>query len=175
MSRAHHPQHDDRLIDVFTEAEAFAWAADVACLGAPQFCFDEGMPDLVVPGVARVEAKTIHYGDTEKAARNVMLQAAESEGFAVRAASDMRPLHETALKKLADGIANAAVKFARTTGADEHIVYVEVEGFDLGTQHRGTWEMESYGLRCAQAAHVGLVLVQGRRGFRRPRLVYLPD
>ncbi len=68
-NRTHHVEWDDRLWDVFAEAEAFAWADRIGQIGRPEFTDNHGKPDLWVPAAnSWVEAKMINESDDEKAA-----------------------------------------------------------------------------------------------------------
>jgi hypothetical protein len=65
---AHHPQYDERLRDAFREAQAFAWAAELAGLGVPSFVQAEGSPDLRLSSGLWIEAKAVHTSDDDNAA-----------------------------------------------------------------------------------------------------------
>ncbi len=75
LDRPHDAQHDDRILDVLTEACAFAWAADIRKLGDPRFCFDEGAPDIWVDSGWWIEAKTKHPPQNESQLRSQMLRS----------------------------------------------------------------------------------------------------
>src|SRR5690606_38320153 len=89
--RAEHPlgarhleEHDDRLLDVFTEAEAFAWAAATARLGSPRFVFAEGAPDLATEQDWWVEAKSVRESDVERGELNTLWPHLERTGILMR-------------------------------------------------------------------------------------------
>ncbi len=62
----HSRRHDDRLLDVFAEGAAFAWAYEVSRLGTPRFVAAPGSPDILV-GDVWVEAKNIRHSREEAA------------------------------------------------------------------------------------------------------------
>jgi hypothetical protein len=74
LDRRHDRQHDDRLLDVLTEACAFAWAAQVARLGRPHFCFQPGAPDLQLDPEGWVEAKAVHPSEEDQRLSKRMLE-----------------------------------------------------------------------------------------------------
>ena len=65
--RPHHPDHDNGVRRVFSEAEAFAWAFETVELGAPTFADypNSGAPDWELPH-AWIEAKTIQTSDFDQ-------------------------------------------------------------------------------------------------------------
>jgi hypothetical protein len=73
--RQHLDAYDDRLLDVFAEAEAFAWVSEISSLGQPIFVAGEGAPDLR----ARqhwIEAKQVSKSVEERAETKLLLAEA---------------------------------------------------------------------------------------------------
>lgn len=61
----HNSQHDHRLLDVFTEGAAFAWALRVAKLGRPRFVTEQGAPDITVEDIW-LEVKNVRNSQEEE-------------------------------------------------------------------------------------------------------------
>ena len=74
VDRPHNAQYDDRLLDVLTEACAFAWVAQVAKLGRPHFCFQSAAPDLQIDPEGWVEAKAVHPSEEDQRRSKRMLE-----------------------------------------------------------------------------------------------------
>ncbi len=140
--RPHQKQHDDRLIDVFTEAEALAWAADVAQLGCPRFVPREGAPDLEIEPEWWIEAKTIHLSDAENAAIDEGLK--RGGGMFMRPARDLKPPDSGLMNKFEYALSDALRKWERQDSG-RLIVFFNLAGIDFPTSRRralsdlGSW------------------------------------
>lgn len=111
--KEHHEGFDPHFWTVWTEAEAFAWAAEVANLGTPQFTDDHGKPDLLVPPGIWVEAKTIQNSPEEQRIIDAMVSASERGTILIRGPATLVPAHQNLLKKFRDHLDDAVRKLDR--------------------------------------------------------------
>ena len=152
---AHHPQHDDRLHDALVEAEAFAWAVEVAQLGIPEFCFAERMPDLRIPGRAIIEVKAVRHSVEEQLAKLALLQSG-----AARTVS-RGPADDAVYHKLDDKLSKAQEQLAASPEIASRVVYFNVRlDFDVSSREDSRlseWARDG-------ATRTGLRLVVVRNG-----------
>ena len=72
IGSAHRIEHDERVLDVFAEVEAFAWGLTNR-LGVPCFVPGEGFPDIATDCGWWIEAKAINRSAAEQAIRRRMV------------------------------------------------------------------------------------------------------
>ena len=133
-SREHDEQHDERLRDVFTEAEALAWAATIAKLGCASFQFQEGAPDLRIHSDWWIEAKTIHPSKEEEDFVRAAIK--RGGGFIMRGPEQLHPPHPGLQNKFDSALSDAMGKWGRQQSGElpgELIVFINLLGLDFGT------------------------------------------
>src|SRR5690606_27802814 len=107
--RNHLAAHDERLLDVFTEAEAYAWAAETAALDSPHWIFDQGCPDLRA-GETWVEANAVKESLEEREEQRKLMPYLERYGIVSRGARSLGPLPEQVIKKMEEKLADSEKK-----------------------------------------------------------------
>lgn len=131
--RVHNGEWDDRLWDVMTEAEAFAWAAG-HFRREVSFTDDSNKPDISVEPGWCVEAKTVWTSVQETRLLREMVDASDRGVLQVRVKSKFDDPHPTLLHKFENGLANALGK-PRPAGA-RLVVFFHLTGIDFGTKRQ---------------------------------------
>jgi hypothetical protein len=125
IRKAHLAEHDDDFWNVWTEAQALAWAATIGGYASPEFTDDLGKPDIFALPETWIEAKTIRMSPEENAVLNHMAQA----GIAMRGPSEMVSPHRNLLHKFEDGLQRAVVQGERQQ-AGQLTAFFNLEGID---------------------------------------------
>jgi hypothetical protein len=170
--RAHLRQHDDRLLDAFNEAEAFAWAVDVAKVGVPVFsALDPGAPDLRIPRRAWIEVKTIRPSDEESKTKDEIFALVDRGFIPMRGPRILSLPHPTLITKFDEKYADALRKFELAESEPMSLVYFRVEAFDFGTSPRqAKRSVEEWLWNCDRPQKRGSRHHQGRPVAASPRL-----
>ncbi len=159
--REHCEQHDFRLVDVLTEAMAFAWVVETG-LGSPDFCLDAGRPDIEISGSTWVEVKSIHLSDAEW---GVIRQGrSDGDGIPDRTGPMSQEPHPTLLKKINDAWLDGLCKFSRLEPPPPRrpIVWIQIRAFDWPLSEYAAWSrIIEWGGRATESGDAGLVLIAG--------------
>lgn len=124
----HNSQHDKRLLDVFTEGAAFAWALRAAKLGRPRFVTGEGAPDIAVEDIW-IEAKTVrHSQEEEQFEENVLNPHLRRHGMAMRGPAALGAPPAGLLRKFQSDLDDALLKWQRQGRIGQLIVFY---GFNI--------------------------------------------
>lgn len=134
LDRPHVDGHDDSLLNVFTEAEAFAWAAEVARLGTPSFVFRPGAPDLHIAPDTWIEAKTIHGSQQDRDEMDRLI-AGSASGITMRGPVTLTTPHSGLLNKFDGALADSVKKLGRQKGG-RLFVFFDLTTVDFGTSNR---------------------------------------
>lgn len=164
--RCHRREYDDRLMEVFTEAEAFAWAAEVGRLGRPEFVTSEGAPDLRA-GSWWIEAKTINESDVERAARDALQPALDSVGIVMRGPVELAAPHPGLLRKFEYQLDDGVKKWQRQ-GTGGLAVFYEWVSVDFGTSDRQAEAEVRDWARSAERCRDVCVVVSFNYGWNAP-------
>ncbi|MCH7698541.1 MAG: hypothetical protein IH865_06360 [Chloroflexi bacterium] len=124
----HNVQHDHRLLDVFTEGAAFAWAFRVAKLGCPRFVAEEGAPDIAIEDTW-LEVKTVRNSQEEEQFKEEVLNPhLRRHGIAIRGAVTLEAPLAGFVGKFQSHLDNALLKWERQGRNGQFIVYY---GFNI--------------------------------------------
>lgn len=124
----HNSQHDHRLLDVFTEGAAFAWALRVAKLGRPRFVTEQGAPDITVEDIW-LEVKTVRNSQEEEQFKEEVLNPhLRRHGIAMRGPVTLEAPPAGFLRKFQSDLDNALLKWERQGRTGQLIVYY---GFNI--------------------------------------------
>ena len=124
----HNVQHDHRLLDVFTEGAAFAWAFRSESLGCPQFVNAEGAPDMAVDDTW-LEVKTVRNSQEEEQFKEEVLNPhLRRHGIAMRGAVTLEAPEAGFLGKFQSHLDDALLKWQRQGRNGRFIVYY---GFNI--------------------------------------------
>ncbi|MCH8066795.1 MAG: hypothetical protein IIC90_13370 [Chloroflexi bacterium] len=128
MRAIHNTAHDHRLLDVFTEGAAFAWALHVAKLGRPCFVTEQGAPDIAVEDIW-LEVKTVRNSQEEEQFKEEVLNPhLRRHGIAMRGAVALEDPAAGFLGKFQSDLDNALLKWERQDKTGQLIVYY---GFNI--------------------------------------------
>ena len=122
LDKPHQRQYDHRVLDVLTEACAFAWA-DLRKLGSPKFSDAEGTPDVYLDTGYWVEAKAIHSSKEDAELTQRMIKGYVAGGAVTQPAPGL-------FNKLGSALGDATGKFNRQRG-DNNVVFLNVTIVDL--------------------------------------------
>ncbi|RJQ10067.1 MAG: hypothetical protein C4558_05515 [Dehalococcoidia bacterium] len=165
--RPHHEQFDGRFWNAFTEAEAFAWAQDIAALGFVEFVETEGAPDLKA-GEFWVEAKTIEESEAERQETERLVK--DSGGMLFRGPIRLVPPDEGLIGKL-DRQANDAVKKWRRQSSGRLITFFDLRTIDFGiSRDQALADVANWARRKAHADGTSIVVCFNHR-WRAPFVV----
>lgn len=126
VNRSHREEHDDRMLTVFTEVEAFAWAADVAHLGSPRFITREGAPDLQV-GDWWIEAKTVERSAQAREVGRQERPLLKQKGFTIRHLTGVLPPSDGLLRKFQSQLEDSLKKWDRQARSGHLAVFYNLE------------------------------------------------
>ncbi len=158
VDRKHLDEHDDRLLDAFTEAEALAWASDVASLGCAEWVSTEGAPDLRAGDDLWIDAKIVRRSDQEQAELRALEGKLQREGMVSRGVRDLLPPGEGLTNKLQYDLDDAVKKWERQSDG-RLVVFIEVAGLDFGTSRRRALDLiGSWAQRSARPGEVEVVV-----------------
>ena len=164
-TKLHHQQHDDRLLDVFTEAEAFAWAVEVEKLGSASWVMKQGAPDIRTDSGLWIEAKTIHRSAQEEEWRRRAIAA--EPGLILRGATEPASPHPGMIKKFQSGLDDAIKKWERQdTG--QLVVFFDWLGIDFGTSRREAPQQVNLWARTAEEGRSVRVVICRSYQWRAP-------
>ena len=130
IGSAHRIEHDERVLDVFPEVEAFAWGLTNR-LGVPCFVPGEGFPDIATDCGWWIEAKAINRSAAEQAIRRRMVNA----GGGIRGPRELKRGSEGLRRKLDSDLTRALHQW-RHQDCGLLLVFFEVTGFDFGISPR---------------------------------------
>lgn len=134
MGAAHNIQHDHRLLDVFTEGAAFAWALRIAKHGRPSFVAEEGAPDIAVADIW-LEVKTVRNSlEEEQFKEDILNPHLRRHGIAMRGPADLASPPAGFIGKFRSHLENALIKWQRQKRAGRFIVYYGYN-VDFGVSH----------------------------------------
>ena len=134
MRAVHNIQHDHRLLDVFTEGAAFAWAIRIAKLGRPRFVPEEGAPDIAAQGVW-LEVKTVRNSlEEEQFKEDILNPHLRRHGIAMRGPVALAASPMGFLGKFRADLENALLKWQRQERTGRFIVYYGYN-VDFGVSH----------------------------------------
>jgi hypothetical protein len=139
VRRAHRAGHDERILNVFSEVDAFAWAMEVACLGMPRFVVEPGSPDLRV-GEWWVEAKTIERSAETRARDREERPILRAAGIIARHAVAARPTPAGLIAKFQYQLEDSIRKWERQDRVGRLATFFNLEGIDFGVTREGTRE-----------------------------------
>ena len=133
----HNTAHDHRLLDVFTEGAAFAWALRIAKLGRPRFVTKQGAPDIAVEDVW-LEVKTVRNSqDEEQFKEEVLIPHLRRHGMAMRGPVDLVTPPAGLLRKFQSDLDDALRKWERQGKTGKLIVFYGLN-IDFGVSDRVT-------------------------------------
>ncbi len=124
-------------MDVFTEAEAFAWAAREQHFQNVRFAaVTAAGPDIHSPGHAWIEAKRIRYSREELKALDEEAQRSERDGIGVGRVGFLRQPNDRFLHKFEDKLDIAIRQFGKVPPEKRLIIYFRVSLDSLiGARH----------------------------------------
>ena len=163
--RPHHSQHDDGILNAFTEIEAIAWASQIAQLGAPEFVNVEGAPDLRISDTHWIEAKTIRSSDRDRNAwEEARQQAAGTNSRPIRSGAG-RGADPQVVMKFEAYYQNAFTKWKRQNCALGYVVFYCLERVDADMDREGVWEMvtEWVKFRKTHTPEIRLIVIDNHR------------
>jgi len=162
-SRGHTTQYDKRLLDVFTEGAAFAWAHNVTELGKPSFILTPGSPGIRA-GDVWIEVKTIrHSREEEHLHDEVFGPALDRGGIIMRGPIALGPPPGGLLAKLQSGLDDAIRKWDRQDRTGRLVVFYAFRA-DFGVSPRQTaQELTAWALRAEKRTGAQVVICEGNR------------
>ncbi len=169
VDKTHHDQHDTRLLDVFTEGEALAWAFDVAKLGQPHFVKSEGAPDLAVGDDSWIEAKTVHNSQEEKQFQDdVVYPALARTGMVMRGPTTLVGPAVGYIGKFKVHLDDALLKWQRQNNSGQLIVFFHMN-IDFGISPRAARrEVVAWATSAEAQTGAGIVICDGYTRWRTP-------
>lgn len=121
--RPHLPEHDRGVTNALTEAEAFAWAWQVAEIGEPDFVWEEGAPDLAVKEGCWIEAKTVRTSDFDNSEWERARDQARPRGELPMRSGQVRSIDARFARKLDSQLENALGKWMTQRKGSNLIVF----------------------------------------------------
>jgi hypothetical protein len=163
VHRPHLEEHDDRILNVFTEVLAFAWAKEVAGLGVPRFVLAPGSPDLQV-GEWWVEAKTVERSEVARAQAIADRPILKSDGIIMRGATDALPPAPGFLNKFQYHLEDSLKKWDRQQQSGRLAVFINLAHIDFPITRDGSRTLiVEWAIRVEKEHSIRVVICDGWR------------